>query len=295
GLVTVRELDILPIAGGRVAALPLDATHGESTVTSIAIANYPNDHHYPGIHFPLKPKSIRWGGRWTGTPFTIPYGALVPISTDGLLVCEKNISVSHIANGATRLQPVVMNIGQAAGMAAALCVERGCQPRDLQVRLLQEALLQDPLAPAAIIPLFNLPSNHPDWLYWQRYYLNNPEDYPITGNWEQGRGVASRGVGGVREVDRITSASSSPSPLSQKISSPLSISFTGFFQRRAVQDYAITLTEPVVQAGQIWMLITLQPEVDEQLQVCQDNQQLTVWGGLNESAGWLVVEKMEVM
>lgn len=284
GLVTVREQDILPVAGGRVAALPLNEASGEGLVSSIAIANYPNDHHYPGIDFPLKPKSIRWGGRWTGTPFTIPYGALVPSSTDGLLVCEKNISVSHIANGATRLQPAVMNTGQAAGMAAALCVERGCQPRDLPVRVLQDALLQDPMAPAAIIPLFNLPNDHPDWLYWQRYYLNHPQDYPITGNCEQARGVTSSRVEAVREVGQKSFA----------FSSPLSIPFTGFFQRRAEQDYAITLTEPAVQAGQSWMLITLRPEIDEQLQAYQDNQQLIGWGCLNESGGWLVVEKMEL-
>jgi hypothetical protein len=198
GLVTLREQDILPIPGGQVASLPVDTADrgsaissagARSAIASIALGNYPNDHHYPGVDFPLKPKSIRWGGRWTGTPFTIPYGCLVPVSTDGLLVCEKNISVSHIANGATRLQPVVMNIGQAAGMAAALCVELDCQPRDLPVRRLQEALLQDPVAPAAIIPLFNLPSNHPDWLYWQRYYLDNPEDYPNSGTGDWGLGL----------------------------------------------------------------------------------------------------------
>lgn len=48
--------------------------------------------------------------------FTISHRSLVPLKTDGLLVCEKNISVSHTANGATRLQPVVMNIAQATGM-----------------------------------------------------------------------------------------------------------------------------------------------------------------------------------
>jgi hypothetical protein len=190
GLVTLREQDILPIPGGQVASLPVDtAVRGSaissagarSAIASIALGNYPNDHHYPGVDFPLKPKSIRWGGRWTGTPFTIPYGCLVPASTNGLLVCEKNISVSHIANGSTRLQPVVMNIGQAAGMAAALCAIAGCQPRDLPVRRIQEALLEDPIAPAALIPLFNLPPNHPDWLYWQRYYLDNPENYPSSG------------------------------------------------------------------------------------------------------------------
>ena len=273
GLVTVREQDILPVAGGRVAALPLDETG--SAITSIAVGNYPNDHHYPGVNFPLKPKSIRWGGRWTGTPFTIPYGSLIPIATDGLLACDKNISVSHIANGSTRLQPVVMNLGQAAGMAASLCIERGCQPRDLPVRCLQEALLQDSVAPAAIIPLFNLPANHPDWLYWQRYYLDHPEDYPATGN------VSVQNL----KVERLNIKSHKDQLQSS--------TFTGCFQRREQQDYSLTLTEPGVHTGQTWMLITLAPEVDEQLQACTDQQRLTVWGRLNHSGGWLVVEKME--
>jgi hypothetical protein len=41
------------------------------------------------------------------------------------------------------------------------------------------------------------------------------------------------------------------------------------------------------------MLITLEPEVDEQLQAYTNQQQLTVWGRLNHSGGWLVVEKIE--
>ena len=290
GLVTVREQDILPVPGGQVATLPLDDR--ERVVTSIAVGNYPNDHHYPGVNFPLKPKSMRWGGRWTGTPFTIPYGSLVPLSTDGLLVCEKNISVSHIANGATRLQPIVMNIGQAAGMAAALCIELRCQPRDLPVRHLQDALLQDPVAPSAIIPLLNLPANHPDWLYWQRYYLEHPEDYSITANIMRGR-WAHGGIGEVGEflsvLPRMINKPSSPHSLT---SSP-TLPFTGLFQRRDEQDYSLTLTEPEGRAGQTWMLITLQPEVNEQLEACTDQQAIALWGRLNESGGWLVVEKIE--
>lgn len=292
GLVTVREQDILPVAEGRVAALPMNEQG--SAVTSIAIGNYPNDHHYPGVNFPLKPKSIRWGGRWTGTPFTIPYNSLVPLSTDGLLVCEKNISVSHIANGATRLQPVVMNIGQAAGMAAALCIERKCQPRDLPVRHLQDALLQDPVAPAAMIPLFNLPANHPDWLYWQHYYLNNPEDYPTHGNLRLGT-EKQRVEGFLNPYHRTTEQTLTPSPLlplSPSSSQP-AISFIGRFQRCNEQDYRLTLIEPALQAGQTWMLITLHSHINEQLQICPDQQQLKVWGRLNESGSWLVVEKIE--
>jgi hypothetical protein len=281
GLVTVREQDLLPVTDGRVAALPTDISGGDR-ISSIALGNYANDHHYPGINFPLKPKSIRWGGRWTGTPFTIPYGCLVPRSTDGLLVCEKNISVSHIANGATRLQPVVMNIGQAAGMAAALSVSLNCQPRDLPVRFIQDALLQDPVAPAAIIPLFNLPSHHPDWLSWQRYYLDNPEDYPATGN--------TKGLGTFKPETNATAESSQPLIPNSYHSTP----FTGVFQRCNHQDYRITLTTPEAHEGQTWTLITLLSSVDEQLQSCIDQEQLTVWGHLNHSGCWLVVEKIDL-
>ena len=283
GLVTVREQDILPVTGGQVASLPVDDV---GRVSAVALGNYANDHHYPGINFPLKPKSIRWGGRWTGTPFTIPYGCLVPASTNGLLVCEKNISVSHIANGSTRLQPVVMNIGQAAGMAAALCAIAGCQPRDLPVRRIQEALLEDPIAPAALIPLFNLPPNHPNWLYWQRYYLDNPENYPSSGT------VAM-------ELETKHSFKSLDNPLNSStgfyssLPTQHSALWKGIFQRRDEQDYTLTLTEPTVYAGQTWTLITLQPDADEQLQACTDQQRLALWGRLNQSGRWLVVEKLD--
>ncbi len=263
GLATVREQDILAIAGGRVATLPVDAS---GWVSAIAVGNYANDHHYPGIDFPLQSKSIRWGGRWTGTPFTIPYGCLIPAEKDGLLVCEKNISVSHIANGATRLQPVVMGIGQAAGMAAALCAARGCQPRDLPVRDLQEALLQDGRCPTAIIPLFNLPPDHPDWLRWQHYYLDRPEAYPPTGN---------------------CPCNYYSSPLAHP-----SLRFGGIFHHRDEQDYTLTLSEPVELQGQIWTLVTLRSQVDEQLQTYPNHKLLMVYGRLNQAGKWLLVEQV---
>jgi hypothetical protein len=85
GLATVREQDILPVAGGRVATLPLNSRHQPS---AIVIGNYANDHHYPGFRLALQPKSLRWGGRWTGTPFALPYECLIPAEIDGLLVCQ---------------------------------------------------------------------------------------------------------------------------------------------------------------------------------------------------------------
>ena len=81
--------------------------------SSVAVGTHANDHHYPGEDWPLAPKSCRWGGRWTGTPFCIPYGALLSLEISNLLAAEKCFSVSHMANGATRLQPLILNIGQA--------------------------------------------------------------------------------------------------------------------------------------------------------------------------------------
>ncbi|WP_066379732.1 MULTISPECIES: FAD-dependent oxidoreductase [unclassified Anabaena] len=265
GLTTIREQDILPVAGGRVAALFPDA---------IALGNYANDHHYPNFNLPLQPKSIRWGGRWTGTPFTIPYRCLVPATTDGLLVCEKNISVSHIANGATRLQPVVLGIGQAAGMAAAMCVELNCQPRDLPVNALQAALLQDQQAPAAIIPLFNLLPNHPEWQQWQLYYLNEPQVYPPSGNCP---------ASSVDEYDHSDS--------DQALTGETDC-FTGVLDIVNPQDYRFTVTAPAASVGQTWQLVTWRSHIDAQMQILTDKQQLTVWGRINQAGNWLLVEKL---
>ncbi|MBD0394602.1 MAG: FAD-dependent oxidoreductase, partial [Microcoleus sp. C1-bin4] len=267
GISTVTEQDILPIVGGKVASLPINA---EGICSAVAIGNYANDHHYTSGDIPLQPKSIRWGGRWTGTPFTIPYSALIPASTDGLLVCEKNISVSHIANGATRLQPTVMNIGQAAGMAAALCAESGCQPRELPVRVLQEALLQDSQASAAVIPLFNLTRGRSDWLDWQRYYLDRPQAYPASGECQE-------------SVEKQSSQTANTHS-----------QFSGIFRRLGEQDWTLTLTSPASAAGQTWQLVTLDSETDRFLQSCETEKPLTVWGRLNFAGAWLLSVSVEL-
>ncbi len=76
-----------------------------------------------------------------GGPFQIPFEAFIPEKLDGFVPAEKNISQSRIANGATRLQPVTMLTGQAAGAIAALAVNQGVQPRALRPLQVQQALL----------------------------------------------------------------------------------------------------------------------------------------------------------
>ena len=104
--------------------------------TGIAVGDYPVDHHHgkytgklPKIRFPKIPS------------FNIPLGALIPAKTAGLVVCEKGISVSNIANGTTRLQPVVLLTGQAAGVLAAQSVLQQKQPHEIDVRAVQDELL----------------------------------------------------------------------------------------------------------------------------------------------------------
>ncbi|MEM6256147.1 MAG: FAD-dependent oxidoreductase [Cyanobacteria bacterium P01_D01_bin.156] len=260
GLTTVSERDILPVAGGQVAPLPVN---DDGVVDAIAIGNYPNDHHYPGFDMPLAPKAIHWGGRWTGTPFTIPYRALVSATVDGLLVCDKNISVTHIANGATRLQPVVLNIGQAAGAAAALCIQKNCQPRELSVFSLQKTLLKAQ-SPATVVPCFDLLPSTPQWLEQQQTYLQQPETYPSSGF------VVALGQ----------------APMPQETSDRLARStlrLTGHYEKG--QNDAHWL----VTDTHTWGIVAVSPTSVYQLEQMKCNSSVSVTGIPNSGGNWIVL------
>jgi len=77
-----------------------------------------------------------------GDFYEIPYGCLVPLEVENLLVSGRCISSTRPANGSLRLQPTCMNTGQAAGTSAALCVERGITPRELTGEELRSVLLE---------------------------------------------------------------------------------------------------------------------------------------------------------
>ncbi|MDR1717758.1 MAG: FAD-dependent oxidoreductase [Prevotella sp.] len=122
--------------------------------TGISVGDYPVDHHHgknpeaPKIGFDPVPS------------FNIPLGSLIPETVDGLIVSDKAISVSNLINGSTRLQPVVLLTGQAAGILAALSVKEGKQPRGVSVRNVQSVLLE---RKAYIMPLYDIPPSDPDF------------------------------------------------------------------------------------------------------------------------------------
>ncbi len=70
----------------------------------------------------------------------VPYRCLVPSEIDGLLVGGRCISCSFEAMNWIRDLPFVMSSGQAAGIAAARCVESGVQPRALDAGKVQSVL-----------------------------------------------------------------------------------------------------------------------------------------------------------
>ncbi len=91
------EDDVLaPTEGGPRARFHAD---------SIAVGDYFLDHHHSKSHRPPGKRLVE--DLPDNAPFQIPMGVVIPEKVDGLLLAEKNISVSHIVNGCTRLQPVV--------------------------------------------------------------------------------------------------------------------------------------------------------------------------------------------
>ena len=74
-------------------------------------------------------------------PAQVPYRALLPQGVDNLLV-PVCLSATHVAWGAVRLEPVFMEIGEAAGFAAALSKQQKTTPAALDADLLVRALVK---------------------------------------------------------------------------------------------------------------------------------------------------------
>jgi hypothetical protein len=106
--------------------------------TGVAVGDYTIDHHHkknpeaPAIDF-IK---IRVPS------YNVPLGALIPKEHPALILAEKSISVSNIVNGASRLQPVVLGIGHAAGVLATVALEERKPLSEVSIRRVQQLLLQ---------------------------------------------------------------------------------------------------------------------------------------------------------
>ena len=75
--------------------------------------------------------------------YTIPYRCLLPRGVKNLLLAGRNISGTHMAHSNYRVMPICANIGQAAGIAAALSARTDTPPEEIDIELLQDRLLQN--------------------------------------------------------------------------------------------------------------------------------------------------------
>lgn len=89
----------------------------------VARNRYPVDIHLKkGLDYRKYPP-----GEW----HDIPYGSIVAKGIDNLWVAGRCLSATFVAQSAVRIQPVCRALGEAAGLAAALCAAQGLSARDL--------------------------------------------------------------------------------------------------------------------------------------------------------------------
>ena len=71
-----------------------------------------------------------------------PYRSLLPREIDGLMAAGRCASASYMGHYGGKSMGNMLSIGQAAGVAAALCVQNGTQPRKLDYKLVQKKLAE---------------------------------------------------------------------------------------------------------------------------------------------------------
>ena len=129
--------------------------------TGVAVGDYTIDHHHkknlnaPEIDF-IK---IRVPS------YNVPLGALIPKNHPALILAEKSISVSNIVNGASRLQPVVLGIGHAAGVLASIASKNSKKLDETSIRQVQWGLLNQG---AYIMPFIDLNPRDPHFREMQK-------------------------------------------------------------------------------------------------------------------------------
>ncbi len=103
-----------------------DCLEGRVPDDSILLASNSVD-----VHGRFGPMSNEYVAIRNGNWYGVPYRCLVPLKVENLLVAGRCLSADAEADGAVRVMPPAMAMGQAAGTAAALCAASGTSPRAL--------------------------------------------------------------------------------------------------------------------------------------------------------------------
>jgi hypothetical protein len=120
-------------------------TGKEVAEDSVALASYTMDsHHTSRVVVDGVVKAEGNVEKKTPAPYPVSYRALVPKEKEcSNLLVGVCVSSSHIAYGSIRMEPVFMNLGQAAGTAASIAIDDGVTVQKVAYAKLKDRLLKD--------------------------------------------------------------------------------------------------------------------------------------------------------
>ena len=130
--------------------------------TGIAVGDYPVDHHHGAYsNYSNLPKL----DFYPVPSYSVPLGSLIPKNIDNFIVIEKSISVSNLVNGTSRLQPVVLQIGQASGVLASLAILKKKNINQIKLREVQLEILKNG---GYILPYVDVDSEDLNFISYQK-------------------------------------------------------------------------------------------------------------------------------
>ncbi|MDP2997872.1 MAG: FAD-dependent oxidoreductase [Bryobacterales bacterium] len=123
-----------------------DLENGGQFDDGVALGGWPMDDHPPGGFD--REESRPNIAIHTPDVYNIPLRSLYSKNVPNLFMAGRNISCSHVAFTSARVMSTCAVVGQAAGTAAALALDRGVMPRDLYrdktlLKTVQQKLLRD--------------------------------------------------------------------------------------------------------------------------------------------------------
>ncbi len=108
----------------------------------IAYGGWTMDDHAPAAFDNNGPSTIFHAAP---SPYGIPFGVLCSADVDNLMFAGRNISATHMALSSTRVMATCSMLGQAAGAACAMSVNKCIKPSDIKMHIheLQNRLMDD--------------------------------------------------------------------------------------------------------------------------------------------------------
>lgn len=181
GCRSARLVEIAPMLGIRESRRIM----GDYVLTAddlIAGARHDDDVAMGGYHIDIHRPSGSWVSSTNVQAYGIPLRALIARDLDGLMMAGKCISATHEAIASTRVIPICIAEGQAAGTAAALAALSRRDVRSVSVPELQ-AVLVDADAELGLDGL----ERHPDADSWPELPLEEtnvvPDAVPADSAW----------------------------------------------------------------------------------------------------------------